>query len=141
MTRKTRESPCASRGWKDVGTGNRLLSCCWPGGRGRCAAARQIASPAGRLTVRSPFPLEIPTCAELHEPRLNDGDRPLPGGAERVVLDENRVRVERVVQIDVQVHAAATDADDLREAEVELIQPVSVHRAWLDQIDVGLPQR
>src|SRR5437870_5434361 len=85
--------------------------------------------------------LEIPTSAEFHEPRLNHGDRPLPGGAERVVLHENRARVERVVQIDVQVHAAATDADDLREAEVELIQPVSVHRAWLDQIDVGLPQR
>src|SRR5438128_10932166 len=85
--------------------------------------------------------LEIPTSAEFHEPRLNDGDRTLPGGAERVVLDENRVRVERVVQIDVQVHAAATNADDFREAEVELIQPVSIQRAWLDQIDVGLPQR
>src|SRR5881296_3852305 len=85
--------------------------------------------------------LEIPTGAELHESRLNDGDRSLPGGAERVVLDENRVRVERVVQVDVQIHAAATDADDLREAEVELIQPVSVHRTRLDQIDVGLPQR
>src|SRR3989449_7552675 len=85
--------------------------------------------------------LEIPTGAEFHESRLNDGDRPLPGGAERVVLDENRVRVERVVQVDVQVHAAATNADDLREAEVELIQSVSIQRTRLDQIDVGLPQR
>ena len=41
--------------------------------------------------------LEVPTGAELQEPRLNDRDRPLPGGAERVVLDENRVRVERVM--------------------------------------------
>jgi len=85
--------------------------------------------------------LEIPTGAEFHESRLNDGDWPLPGGAERVVLDENRIRIERVVQVDVQVHAAATDADDLREAEIEFIQSVAKQRTRLDQIDVGLPQR
>src|SRR5437870_7451552 len=83
----------------------------------------------------------MPTCPEVHESRLDDGDRPVPGGAERVVLDEDRVRVECVVQVDVQVHAAATNADDLREAEVELIQSVSIQRTWLDQIDVGLTQR
>src|SRR2546422_3320973 len=93
------------------------------------------------MRVVSRSSLEIPTGAEFYESRLNDGDWPLPGGAERVVLDENRVRVERVVQVDVQVHAAATNADDLREAEVELIQSVSIQRTRRDQIDVGLPQR
>src|SRR5438876_9063791 len=92
-----------------------------------------------RTVMRSS--LEIPTGAEFHESRLNDRDRSLPGGAERVVLDENRVRVERVVQVDVQIHAAVTDADDLREAEIEFIQSVAKQRTRLDQIDVGLPQR
>src|SRR5262245_19377340 len=106
----------------------------WPGGRSK---------PSSRFRpARSPrSSLEIPTGAEFHESRLDDGDRPLPSGAECVVLDKNRVRVERVVQVDVQVHAAATDADDLREAQIELIQSVSVQRTRLDQIDVGLPQR
>ena len=36
---------------------------------------------------------------------------------------------------------SATNADDLRQAEIELIQPVSIQRTWRDQIDVGLPQR
>ena len=54
---------------------------------------------------------------------------------------EDGVRVERVVEVHVQVELAAADVDDLGEPQVDLVEPVAPHRAGLDQVHVGLSVR
>ena len=44
--------------------------------------------------------LEVELGAELEQPALQDLQRPLPGGAVRVVQREHRVRVEQVVEVE-----------------------------------------
>src|SRR5688500_3650035 len=85
--------------------------------------------------------LEVPARAEFDESWLDDRQRQLPGLAEVVQLRENRVRIERVVEVDVEIDAALADRDDLGEPQVELIEPVAIDGAGLDQIDARLRQR
>jgi hypothetical protein len=71
----------------------------------------------------SPNPLtEIELHAELVEARHDDLERRLPGVVGLVQI-EHRARIERVVDIDVRPRAGAAKAQELREAEVELVQP------------------
>ena len=67
---------------------------------------------------------EVPPCPELHEPRLDDRRCVPPGHAVILDLLEDRVRVERVVEVDVHIEPPLL-RDDLRETQVELVQAVA----------------
>src|SRR4051794_23569717 len=87
---------------------------------------RPEAPPAPRL--------EIPAGAELHEPRLHDGHRPLPRRAERVVLHDDCVRIEPVEQIDVEIESAPpARRHHLGEPQVDFVEPIAPHVIRLHQ--------
>src|SRR5262245_7092422 len=83
---------------------------------------------------------EVPARRELHEARLDDRQRQPPRGSECRILERHRIRVERVVEVDVQIDASTSNVDDLRESQIDLVQPVAVHRTRLDQINGRLVQ-
>jgi hypothetical protein len=69
---------------------------------------------------------EIELHAELDESSDQDLGRPLPV-AEGIVLQQHRARVERVVHIDVRARASASEVQQLREAEVDLVESIAVN--------------
>src|ERR1041384_3507503 len=70
--------------------------------------------------------LEVELDAELDEAGDQDLGRPLPV-AERIVLRQHRARVERVIEVHIRARARAAEAQQLREAEIDLMQPIAVH--------------
>src|SRR6185295_3306929 len=89
---------------------------------GRVAARRRSAR-RGPATASEPASkIEIDT--ELHEPRIEHRQR-LTEHREARILGEDGVGVERVEEIEVQRHTRAREAQQLADAEVELIQPVA----------------
>src|SRR5262245_43055203 len=86
--------------------------------------------------------LEIPPRTELHETRWNRLQRVAVAernadGTHAVQRNGDRVRVERVVEIEVQVHATLRQPQDLREPQVDLIQPIAPHRSWFNHVEHG----
>src|ERR1041385_3966039 len=89
--------------------------------------------------------LEVELDAELDEAGDQDLGRALPV-AERVILIEHRARVECVVDVHVGARARPAEAQQLRKAEIDLMQPVAMYlarsavgrrvRAWRQQMDV-----
>src|SRR5712692_9599690 len=75
---------------------------------------------------------------ELDEAGTQNLLRLLPGG-KRVVLDEHGVGVQRVVEIETNRRARSAELEDLPDPQVELIHPLSVQRAGLEDVhgDVG----
>jgi hypothetical protein len=71
-------------------------------------------------------PSEVELHTEFHEPGDQDLGWPLPI-AERVVLQQHRARVERVVEVDVRACARASESQEFREAEVDLVQPLTMN--------------
>ena len=73
--------------------------------------------------------LEIPPRAELHKARRDHLDRiPYPrdtNGTDAVQRRGNRVGVEGVIHIQVEVQTARRQTENLREPEVDLVQPVA----------------
>src|SRR5947208_1453649 len=60
----------------------------------------------GRSNLR-PAPLELELRAELQEPSLQDIGRRLPRRSERVVLRQNRARVQQVENVERRLDAPA----------------------------------
>src|SRR5437868_13059360 len=93
----------------------------------------RITSEAERnsSTYRARSLLEIDLRRELHQPPGENRHRLQPRAArhERVVVGQDRVRVERVVEIDADHRPRPPVLQNLRDAEVELVDAVAVHRA------------
>src|SRR6187402_100686 len=100
----------------------------------------QLNTALTKRSLRDPSgaSLEIPAGRELHEARLNDRGRQAPHRTDRPDLSDDRVRVERVVEVDVEVDPAVADVDDLGESQVDLVQPVAEGRGGPDCVDRGL---
>src|SRR5262245_59578896 len=77
-------------------------------------------------TRRTERELKIKLDAELHKSSDQDLSWSLPI-AERVVLQQHRARVERVVHVDVRARAGAAELQQLREAEVHLMEALTVN--------------
>ena len=58
----------------------------------------------------------------------------VPPGTKRVVVGQHRVAIQRVVQVDRHHRPASTEPEDLRETEIELVDPVAVARSGLEQV-------
>src|SRR4029077_20429653 len=72
--------------------------------------------------------------SDLDEPRLQHIQR-FPPDRVRGFLLQNRIRVEQVVQIEVDVRARPADANNLREPQVDLLQSIAILRSRLDDVD------
>src|SRR4051794_4068817 len=84
---------------------------------------------------------EVELHAELPEARLQHGRWRQPGRrarercrAERVVVAQDRRRVEQVVKIESDVGPCVTEAEDLREPRVELVDAIAVERTRLHEV-------
>ena len=73
--------------------------------------------------------------AELDQPARQDRLGFLPCVAEGIVLHKDGVLIQDIVEIDHRIDARVPEGEDLREPEVELIEPPAVQRAWLDDVD------
>src|SRR5439155_18002203 len=82
---------------------------------------------------------KVPANADLEDPALDDRGRLQPGAAVGAAVAvgqrQRRVRVERVVEIEVRVERALADLEDLREPDVELVQPIAEHRVRHEGVD------
>ena len=78
---------------------------------------------------------KIHLCAELREARLKNLLRREIRGIRRV-LHENRTRVRQVVDVQIERRPGRPrNAEDFGDAEIELVEPLAVHRAGREQID------
>src|SRR4051794_19302604 len=68
--------------------------------------------------------LEVEIRGELDQPRIEHAER-LAIERERAVLRRHGIGVERVEQIHVQRRAHAAEAQNLANAEVELVEPIA----------------
>src|SRR5436305_556354 len=88
----------------------------------------------GRSNLR-PAPLELELRAELQEPSLQDIGRRLPRRSERVVLRQNRTRVQQVENVERRLDApAARQAEALAEPDVHLRDALAVQRAGRNEL-------
>ena len=106
------------------------------------AAALCRLSPDALNPCRDCLPLEVDLHAELPEPRLQHARRRQPRArasrdrrAERLVVAQNRRRVQDVVQIEPDIGPRPAELQDLREADIELVDAIAVQRARLDEVD------
>src|ERR1043166_5207124 len=116
----------------------RAIVTCWARSEGRLSISRAYRTPS-TLSTHSPYPprLERPLPAESHAASGEDRVRLQPRAVRReaVVVGDDRVPVERVEEIHRHLGPLGAMAEVLREAEVELIDPIAVKRAGLDQIE------
>src|SRR6188472_1778843 len=75
-------------------------------------------------------PLEVQLHRQLHEPSRQHRRRrePRAAGDERLVVAERRRRIQEVVEVHADVDAALSEAQDLAEPHVELVDTVAEHR-------------
>src|SRR5262245_59760851 len=80
---------------------------------------------------------EVDLCAELHETRRQDRLRSEPGAArgERLVVGQDRIRVQDVEDIDPDVRACPAEAQHLRKTKVDLVDPIAPLLARRNQVD------
>src|SRR6266545_2592229 len=74
---------------------------------------------------------------DLRKPRVQDLLRLLPA-VERRVHAEHGIRVQRVVEIEADVEPRAAGTQNLADAEIELIQAFTIHRARFDEVHVDV---
>src|SRR5258707_831520 len=79
--------------------------------------------------------LEVPVHRQLREATWNEIDWPLPD-RESVIHRHDRVLIQRVVQIGPDVETVYPDAENLSDAEVEVVQSLAVNLARGDHIDL-----
>src|SRR5262249_7553129 len=80
--------------------------------------------------------LEIQLRSELDEPSGEDARGPLPLRTVGVVLKHDWTCVQRIIEVQIHLQpSSARESKDSREAEVQLVQPVAVHRAGLYQLN------
>src|SRR5262249_5494912 len=84
-----------------------------------------------------PFRSEIELRADLEQSRVEDAQRHQPRG-EIVVLTRDRVRVQGVVEIEVDGGLRRTKLEELRKTKIELVEALAVDRSWRDDIDRGI---
>ena len=89
---------------------------------------------------------EVELRTDAGQPARQDAIRlePRPTRNEPGVVGQDGAGVQHVVKIDSDSRPRATEPQDLREAKIELIEPIAVHRTGCDQIDghVGhIPRR
>src|SRR5439155_27327627 len=80
--------------------------------------------------------LEVELRADLHEPRVNDVQRIRPAGPVPVLERQPVARVQRVCEVEIDHRAvppAHANAEDLAEAQVELVGTRPVLRAARDR--------
>ena len=87
--------------------------------------------------------LEVHRHVEADEPRVQDLRRPQPGGAvvQRIECLLERgpgVGVEQVVEVEPDVGPGSPEAQDLREAHVDGVDPIGVELAGQGQVDGGV---
>src|SRR2546423_5992711 len=85
------------------------------------------------VRARTRVTSEVQLDYHLRKPRVQDFLRLLPA-VERRVHGEHGVGVQRVIEIDTRVEPRAAETQNLADAEIELIQPLAVHRARLDEV-------
>src|SRR5215510_10732464 len=78
---------------------------------------------------------EVELRAHLRNPALHDDLRVPPVRVE-VAFGQDRVAIERVEQIEIHGRARPSEAEHFADAEIELIQPLSVQRPRLEDVDV-----
>src|SRR5258706_15805232 len=78
--------------------------------------------------------LEVPVHRQLREAPWNEIDWPLPN-REAVIHQHDRVLIQRVVQIGPDVETVDPDAENLSDAEVEVVQSFAVYLARGDHVD------
>src|ERR1043166_3232674 len=108
-------------------------------GRFCAASLRTPRNPAPmRMTIRTRrMALEIKLHADLEQPRIEDAQRHETGGVV-VVLTRDRIRVERVVEVEVQCGLRPAELEKLRKTEIELVEPLAVRRARRDDVNRGV---
>jgi hypothetical protein len=62
------------------------------------------------------------------QPRRRDG-------AVDLVVGQHGGDVQQVVEIDLEFRSRAAEPEELRQTQIELVDPVPILRPWLDQID------
>src|SRR5438128_4548751 len=93
---------------------------------------------------RSYDTLEVELEGDLSHARRHDDGGPLPVRVEREVVKEAHVVVEGIVKVEHRLQPRPSKSKILREPQVELIDPISVHRTGRDHVDpnrAGLRQR
>src|ERR1700676_494304 len=117
----------------------RVSSACQKPRWRRRVCCHSVGSPPTRISK-----VELRTDA-AHPPRQDPIRlQPRPTRNEPGVVGQDGAGVQHVVEIDPDSRPRATEPQDLRDAKIELIEPIAVHRTGCDQIDghVGhIPRR
>jgi hypothetical protein len=77
--------------------------------------------------------VELP--ADFREARHEYLLRRQPARPVRLVVGENRARVQRIVEIKTDRHASCAEHESLRHAKIELVDAVSIQRSRVNDVD------
>src|SRR5687768_14150991 len=132
---------CSIWAWAALGAPSSRVPSSWPAGGAACvhppANTPRMTAATRRSRERgvmcSPC-LEVDLHIELREPGQQDRGRPLPG-AEAVIERQGSVGIQRIEHIDAEGRPGPAEREQLGEPEIELVQPLAVHRARLDDVD------
>src|SRR5579871_4410556 len=91
-------------------------------------------------TVARVHPLELELQTQLRKSGGHFRRRREPGPAcyERLVVTEDRVRVQQIVDIDADRRSRAANLEDLSESDVDLVDAIAVQQSRLHDVDRGV---
>ena len=129
----------SSEGWASASRGNDAKQMTEETGGGAVAGGgskrpeaetREIATRVSRIPVSSRHPVILPV--ELHadpgKTCLQHRGRRRPGGVDQAVVSQHGVGIEHVDQIERQIRARPAESEDLRDANVGVVDAIAIHR-------------